>query len=82
MTCGVANTYFGLVYASVAALAIPPLETVAVNDVAASAVDGDVGTRNRDQGTCPWLVTKSSRALEGNLNRFSICFPPWMRNSR
>jgi hypothetical protein len=64
--------YFRLVFASVATLAIPPLGTITVDNMASCAVDGDVGTGDGDQGTFPLFVCESGCALEGDLRHVRI----------
>jgi hypothetical protein len=59
--------YFWLGFSTIAALAVPPLRTITVNDMPSSTVNGNVGTGNRDQGTFPFLVRKSCCTLEGDL---------------
>jgi hypothetical protein len=63
------NAYLWLGLSSIAALAIPPLRAITVNDMTSSTINGDVGTGDRDQGTCPFLVRKSCCTLEGDLMR-------------
>lgn len=66
-----------LFLASVAALAIPPLGAVAINDMTRSTNNLDSSTRDADQGTCPFFVAKGSGAFEGDLYFFSassICY--------
>jgi hypothetical protein len=70
--CDGTIAYLGLGFASVAAFSVPPFRTIAINDMASSTIDGDVGTRNGDQRTNPLLVGESSRALEGDLRAISI----------
>ena len=59
-------TYLGLRLAAVASLAIPPLSTICVNDMASGANDFDVGSRNRDERALPLLVAEGGGALEGD----------------
>jgi hypothetical protein len=57
----------GLLLAAVAALGIPPALALAVDDVAGSAVDGELVASEGDEGTLPLLVAEGGLALEGNL---------------
>lgn len=56
----------GLGLAAVGALAVPPLSAVAINDMAAGALDGDLGTGDRDEGALPLLVAEAGGSLEGD----------------
>jgi hypothetical protein len=70
------TAYLWLGLSSIAALAVPPLRAITVNDMAHSTVNGDVCARNRDQGTFPFLVCKSCCTLKGDLmkvRQFSRC---------
>lgn len=62
---GVEELWLGL--SSVGALAIPPLRAVAVNDVARSAGDSDIGSGDRDEWAFPLLVAEGSGTLEYDL---------------
>lgn len=64
---GVGVEELGLGLSRVGALAIPPLGTVAVNDVARGTSDSDVGSRYRDEWAFPLLVAKGSGTLEDDL---------------
>jgi len=57
----------GLRLSTVGALSVPPLRTVAIDDVSAGAVDSDLGAGDRDEGAFPLLVGKGGSALEGDL---------------
>lgn len=58
---------FGLGLATVGPLAIPPLGTVAINDVARGTSDSDVGSRDGDEWAFPLLVAEGSGTLEDDL---------------
>jgi hypothetical protein len=60
------SAYLRLRLATVAALAIPPLLTGSVDNVAAGTGDLEVGSGDRDERTLPLLVTKGGSTLEGN----------------
>lgn len=64
---GVGVEELGLGLATVGALAIPPLGTVAINHVARSTGDGDVSSGDGDERTFPLLVTERSGTLEDDL---------------
>ena len=63
---GVGVEELWLLLAAVGTLAVPPLSTIAVNNVAGSTLDGDLGTRDRDERTLPFLVAEAGGTLEGN----------------
>lgn len=56
----------GLGLAAVGALAVPPLGTVAINDMARSTDNFDVAARDADERTAPLLVAEGGGALEGD----------------
>jgi hypothetical protein len=60
------STYLGLRLATVGALAVPPLLTGTINDVASSTGDLEVGSGDRDQRTLPLLVAEGGSTLEGD----------------
>ena len=63
---GVKGLWLGL--ATVGALAIPPLGSVEVDDMASGTGDGDVRTRDRDQRSLPLLVAEAGGTLEDDLS--------------
>ena len=58
------DTYLGLGLATIGALPIPPFGAITIDNVTRSTLHGDLGTRDRDQRTCPLLVTESGFARE------------------
>lgn len=58
--------HLGLGLAAVGALCVPPAGSVGIES-GASAVDGDVVTGDRDEGTLPLLVTEGGGALEDDV---------------
>lgn len=56
----------GLLLATVGALAVPPLRTIAVDNVAGSTVDGDLVTRDGNKRTRPLLVAEAGGTLESD----------------
>lgn len=70
---GVGVEELGLGLATVRALAIPPLGAIAIDNVARGAGDGDVSSRDRDQGAFPLLVAEGSGALEDDLVQGRKC---------
>jgi hypothetical protein len=65
------DNLLGLLDAAVSALAVPPASTIAVDQVAAGALDGDALARDGDEGTLPRLVAKGGLALEDELSMVS-----------
>lgn len=63
---GVGVEELGLRLAAVGALAVPPLRTVTVDNVARSTVDGDLVTRDGDKRTRPLLVAEAGGTLESD----------------
>ena len=63
---GVGSEEFGLLLATVGALAVPPLRTVTVDNVTRSTVDGDLVTRDGDKRTRPLLVAEAGGTLESD----------------
>jgi hypothetical protein len=59
-------TYLGLRLATVGTLAVPPLGTGTVDNVASGTNDLDVGSRDRDERTLPLLVAECGGTLEGH----------------
>lgn len=59
--------HLGLGLAAVAALAVPPLGAIAVNDVTRSAGDSDVGTGHGNERAFPLLVAERGGAGESDL---------------
>lgn len=57
----------GLLLATVGSLGVPPASTISVEHGARGTLDGDISSRNRDQGTLPLLVAKSGSTLEDDL---------------
>lgn len=58
--------------ASVAALGVPVLLTRTVDNVAAGTRDLDTGSRDGDQWTCPFLISKSCGSLEDDLEKILL----------
>jgi len=69
---GVEELWLGL--AAVAAFAVPPAGTTAIQFVAAGTSDGDVGPGNGDERAVPLLVAESGCALEDDLSHGSQRF--------
>lgn len=59
--------HLGLGLSTVAALSIPPLSTVAINDMARCTRNCDVRAADADQRPLPFLVAEGGRSLEDNL---------------
>ena len=57
----------GLGLAAIAALAVPPASTVAIQNTASSTGNGDGSTGNADEGSFPLLVAEGSGALENDV---------------
>lgn len=55
----------------IGALTIPPLGTVSIKDMARATRNFDIGSGDRDQRPCPFLVSKGGGAFKDNL--ITIC---------
>lgn len=53
--------------AAVAALAVPPAGTATVQNGARGSFDGDVGSRDGDEGAGPFFVAEGGGAFEDDL---------------
>lgn len=62
----------GLVHAAVAALAVPPASSLAVEDGAAGALDGDVFAFDLEEGAVPFLVAPGCRSFKNDLYRRTV----------
>lgn len=49
---------------TIGSFTIPPLGSIAINNMSRSPVDSDVATRERDERAAPLLVPKGRSALE------------------
>lgn len=70
---GVGVEELGLGLSTVAALSVPPLGTVSIDNVARGTLDGDGASGEGDQRTLPLLVTERGSTLEGDLSRVNMC---------
>jgi len=58
---------FGLGLSAIAALAVPPAGSVAIQNGAGGSFDGDVGARDEDEGAGPLFVAEGGGAFEYDL---------------
>lgn len=61
----------GLRLATVGALAVPVVRTVAIEDTARGALHGDVSSRDGNEWAVPFLIAEGGLTLEDDL-RFSV----------